>query len=211
MDEGIVADDADGFFELIEAFDDLLAGLNGDWRLHKELFQDPANYELFSQSSPLIWQMLGDSLVDSVLLSIARLLDPPKSVGKDNLSIAQVLSQLAAGSEREKLASDHNDLRRKSDAALRHWRNKRLSHNDLATLTRIEPLPKITYEEISELIDGINGIGRTIGHVAQGIDKEFVPYVSNSDWVWRLTETLRSGVQQHAARLEQRKKSLEST
>ncbi len=188
----------DPLFELIEAFDGLLARLNGDWRLHRELFQDWAYYDLFSQSSPLIWQILGDALVDSVLLSIARLLDPPTSAGKANLSIAHVLSQVPPSAEIEKLASDHEELRSKSDAALRHWRNKRLSHNDLATLTRPEPLPKITYDEISSLIDGINAIGRTIGHVVQGIDKNFVPHVINSHWVWRLTESLKRGVQQQA-------------
>jgi hypothetical protein len=197
--------DADRMFELIEAFDDLLARLNGDWRLHRELFQDPANYDLFSQSSPLVWQILGDALVDSVLLSIARLLDPPKTLGKTNLSIAQVLSQLEPGPALEKLVSEYKKLRTNSDAALRHWRNRRLTHNDLATLTRVAPLPKITYDEISALVHGLSEIGRTVGHVAQGVDKNFVPYVSNSDWIWRLTKTLKCGIHNQALPVQTKK------
>src|SRR6266446_5329228 len=86
-------------FAVIETFDNLLADLNGDWRLHKELFQVPEHYVLFADSAPMIWHMLRDALTDSVFMSIARLLDPPASFGKDNLSISQIIQNIPSGDE----------------------------------------------------------------------------------------------------------------
>jgi hypothetical protein len=56
------------------------------------------------------------------------------------------------------------------------------------------PLPDVSYDEISELIERINKLGSRIGHVVQNIDKSFVPHVTNDAWVWRLIESLKKGV-----------------
>jgi hypothetical protein len=188
-------------FELIETFDNLLADLNGDWRLHKELFQVPEHYVLFADSAPIIWHMLRDALTDSVFMSIARLLDPPLSVGKENLSLARLLQQMPPGAERDELRQQYDELVTLYNSALRHWRNRKLSHNDLLTTSGMAPLPDVSYKEISELIERINKLGRRIGHVVQNIDKSFVPHVTNDAWVWRLIESLKKGVShEHSVR-----------
>jgi hypothetical protein len=183
----------DELFELIETFDNLLADLNGDWRLHKELFQVEEHYVLFADSAPMIWHMLRDALTDSVFMSIARLLDPPVSVGKENLSIARILQQVPGGLERDELQKQYDELLKLYDTALRHWRNRRLSHNDLMTTKGEAALPQVSFSEVSELIDRINRIGRRIGQILQKMDKSFVPHISNDSWVWRLIESLKNG------------------
>src|SRR5260370_34462315 len=180
--------------DLIEAFDNLLADLNGEWRLHKELFQVPEHYILFADSSPTIWHMLRDALIDSVFMSIARLLDSPASCGKDNLSLSRILLKMPAGQERDEIQRQYDELVSLYNSALRHWRNRKLSHNDLMTMRGMSPLPDVSFNEISELIDRMNKIGRQIGHVVQDIDKSFVPHISNDDWVWRLVESLKKGI-----------------
>lgn len=185
----------DELFELIETFDNLLADMNGDWRLHKELFQVPEHYVLFADSAPMIWHMLRDALTDSVFMSIARLLDPPVSVGKENLSIARILQHVPPGLECDELRQQYDELVELYNTALRHWRNRRLSHNDLMTTKGNAALPKVSFSEVSELIERINKIGRRIGHIVQQVGKSFVPHVSNDSWVWRLIETLKNGTQ----------------
>lgn len=180
----------DSITDLIERLDNLLADLNGQWRLEKELFQPPENYVYFEKSAPMIWHMLRDALVDSIFMSIARLLDPPASCGKENLSFAQVLRTIPADANRDVLQREHDALREGYDSALRHWRNRKLSHNDLQTLKGTASLPKVSVAEISDLINKINHLGRQIGLV-QNIDKSFVPAISNDSWVWRLIETLK--------------------
>ena len=185
----------DSLNDLIETFDNLLADLNGAWRLHQELFQVPEHYILFADSAPMIWHMLRDALIDSVFMSIARLLDPPTSCGKDNPSVSRIVRNMPSGVERDQIQRQYDELRGLYDSALRHWRNRKLSHNDLKTIKGMSTLPTISYTEISELIDKINELGRRIGHVVQEVDKSFKPHVSNQDWVWKLTKVLKKGIE----------------
>ena len=185
---------ADSLTDLIEKFDDLIAGLNGDWRLHKELFQDETNNEVLSKVAPTVWFMLRDALIDSVFMSIARLLDPAKLGSKDNLSIERVLLEMPAGSARDRIKKGHGELAVTYDSAIRHWRNRKLSHNDLRTVTGVAALPNVSYGEISDLVARINSIGHDIGIVMQDCAKSFIPQISNEHWVWKLIDTLKKGI-----------------
>jgi CheY-like chemotaxis protein len=145
----------------------------------QELFQVPEHYILFADSSPMIWHMLRDALIDSVFMSIARLLDPPTSCGKDNLSVSRILQNMPSGAERDQTQRQYDELLGLYDSALRLWRNRKLSHNELKTIKRMSPLPTIPFPEISELINKINELGRRIGHIVQAVDKSFKPHISN--------------------------------
>src|SRR6266487_1303563 len=120
---------------------------------------------LYSIRAPIIWHMLREALIDSVFMSIARLLDPAVSLGKDNLSISRILLNMPPGKERDQTKQQYDELVSLYNSALRHWRNRKLSHNDLMTITGMSPLPEVSYKEISELIDKINQLARRIGHV----------------------------------------------
>lgn len=183
----------DSLADLIGRLDDRLAELNGSWRLEKELFQVPEHYVYFADSAPMIWHILRDALVDSVFMSIARLLDPPVSCGKETLSFAQIIRAIPAGPNRDAVQGEYDGLIPIYDAALRHWRNRKISHNDLLIVNGVEKLPELSFAEISNLISKLNSLGRKIGQDIQHIDKSFVPAISNDSWVWRLIETLKRG------------------
>jgi hypothetical protein len=199
----------DSLVDLLEAFDALVVDLNADWRLHKELFQVDKNYVLFFESGPLPWHILRDTLIDSVFLSVARLLDPAKTGNRENLSFAHVISKVDPGEQRTEIEKQYEELRSRYGSALRHWRNKKLSHNDLLTATGTAALPKISYDEVSQLVDGVNKIAQKIGHVVLERHTTFVPVVSNKEWVWQLTETLSKGIAARKAEFEARKKRFE--
>jgi hypothetical protein len=188
--------ESDPLLDLIERLDNLLADLNGQYRLEKELFQEAENYIYFAKSAPMIWYMLRDALVDSIFMSIARLLDPATSLRKDNPCFAQVIKSIPPGSDRDALEQEYSKIRKSYDSALRHWRNRKLSHNDLLTLKGEAKLPALSVAEVSELIDEINRLGRKMGHLIQGIDKSFVPAISNDSWVWRLIEMLKKATKE---------------
>jgi hypothetical protein len=179
--------------DLTKALDDLVVDLNAQWKLHQDLFQVDEHYMLFARSGPMVWHMLGNALIDSVFMSAARLLDPPRSVGKDNLSFKQIIVKLSA--DRSRIEQDYERLQSLYDSALRHWRNRKLSHNDLMTITGVSSLPKISYKEIADLVDHINKVARLIGQVVRNIDQQHVPFISNQDWVWQLIQTLKAGTE----------------
>ena len=150
--------------DLTKALDDLVVDLNVQWKLHQDLFQVDAHYILFVRSGPLVWHMLGDALIDSVFMSAARLLDPPRSAGKDNLSFKQIIINITE--DRAQIEQEYERLQKSYDSALRHWRNQKLSHNDLITVTGASSLPDISYREISDLVKQINKVARLIGQLS---------------------------------------------
>ena len=123
----------------------------------------------------------------------ARLLDPPRSAGNENLSFQQIIINITEN--RTLIEQEYERLRNSYDGALRHWRNQKLSHNDLMTVTGISSLPDIPYREIADLVERINKVARLIGHVVRNIDQQHVPFVSNQDWVWQLIQTLKAGTE----------------
>jgi hypothetical protein len=105
------------------------------WRTFLDLFGDEATVALLNSTAPVFFRLVQDTFVDDVILSIGRLLDPPKSMGKENLSLARLLDDLAKAGFSElhtEMGVLYSELRREA-AQLLAVRNKNLAHNDLAT------------------------------------------------------------------------------
>jgi hypothetical protein len=108
-----------------------VAGIHKKWAQYVELFgTSPARIDLLNQAAPSMFRTVQDTLWEDVLLHLARLTDPPKSMGKANLSLRQLavlVAGLPIGRNVESLAN----------AALgacefaRDWRNRKLAHRDL--------------------------------------------------------------------------------
>lgn len=109
-----------------------VAWIHKKWAQYVELFgTSPERIALLNQAAPSMFRTVQDTLFEDVLLHLARLTDPPKSMGKANLSMRHLATLLATspiGSKVESLAQ----------AALaacefaRDWRNRRLAHRDLS-------------------------------------------------------------------------------
>lgn len=104
------------------------------WRTFIDLYGTESHVVLLNQTAPLFFHIVQDTFVDDVILSIGRLLDPPKSMGKENLSIAHLIDHIAKAGLTA-LHAEVSDLYlsiRGDAAQLTTIRNKRLAHNDLA-------------------------------------------------------------------------------
>jgi hypothetical protein len=65
-----------------------LALLHRNWNEYVELFgSKPSRVELLNRAAGSFFRAVQDALWEQTLLHIARLTDPPASVGKSNLSI----------------------------------------------------------------------------------------------------------------------------
>jgi hypothetical protein len=65
------------------------------WRTFTELYGAESNVQLLNETAPLFFRLVQDTFVDDVVLSIVRLLDPPRSMGKENLTVAHLIDHLA--------------------------------------------------------------------------------------------------------------------
>jgi len=181
--------------ELTKALDDVVVDLDIKWRLHRELFQVENHYALFAKSGAGVWSVLGDSVLDDIFMSAARLFDPAVSFGgKENLSFERIISSLPQSDEQSRIKRDYQSTKSLYDRTLRNWRNWKLSHNSLDAIRRASLLPDVSYGDVSRLIDGINQLARSLALIVRNIDQRHEPVIQNQDWVWRLIEVLKKGV-----------------
>lgn len=75
-----------------------VALIHNRWGQYVALYgTSPSRIALLNKAAPSFFRTVQDSLWESMLLHLARLSDPPKSVGKENLSVRR-LTQAVAGS-----------------------------------------------------------------------------------------------------------------
>ena len=107
------------------------AWLHTKWNEHVTLFGSrPERIELLNDTAPIFFRIVQDSLWEDVLLHITRLTDPPKSAGKQNLTL-QCLVPLVDDQIRPRLMEAVEKLKNTCDFA-RDWRMRRIAHRDLA-------------------------------------------------------------------------------
>jgi len=106
--------------------------LHAKWNQCRILFalgQD--RIDLLNGVAPFFFRLLQDALWEDAVLHVARLNDPPRSVGKPNLS----LSMLAESVNDPVLSGEVAALVEGAKVAARFakdWRNRHLAHRDLA-------------------------------------------------------------------------------
>jgi hypothetical protein len=134
-----------------------VARIHVKWEEYVTLFgTNPERIELMNRSAASFFLTVQDSLWEAVLLHIARLTDPPRSMGKSNLSLrslAEEVSTSAIGLDVAKLvaeASTHSDF-------ARDWRNRQFAHKDLALALgqQVEPLAHASRAAVKQALTAI--------------------------------------------------------
>ena len=132
-----------------------LAWLHIKWQQFRDLFgKDPARIELLNSIAPLFFYYLQQTLYDDVLLHLARLTDPPRSFGRENLTVRRLPELIAHPALSDEVATLLDQLSEKCDFA-RQLRNRRLAHADLLTARRQNavPLPPESRQSVEEALD----------------------------------------------------------
>ena len=108
-----------------------VAWIHKKWAQYVELFgTNPERIALLNRAAPSMIRTVQDALWEDVLLHLARLTDPPRSMGKANLSVrhlAALLVNSPIGPKADSLATSTLD----ACTFARDWRNRRLAHRDL--------------------------------------------------------------------------------
>lgn len=108
-----------------------LAWLFSKWNEYKTLYgTKPSRIELLNNAAPHFFRVVQDSLWEDTILHIARLTDPSKSMGKDNLSVQQ-LPELVSDPNLSAELGRLVDIAKQESEFCRDWRNRRLAHRDL--------------------------------------------------------------------------------
>ncbi|GHD46910.1 hypothetical protein SAMN05216429_10956 [Marinobacter persicus] len=149
--------------QLGEQFHELwqeLAWLYAKWAEYVELFGTRSSrIDLLNQAAPHFFKIVQDSLWEDVILHIARLTDPPRSSGKENLTIQALPELIDDEATREKVRTLVSEAVETSDFC-RDWRNRRIAHKDLklALEDGVQPLKAASRERVRKALEAVSDV-----------------------------------------------------
>lgn len=137
-----------------------LAWLYRTWAEYVALFgTKESRVELLNGAAPAFTRMVQDALWEGVILHIARLTDPPKSMGKLNLSIRAFEEAVTDADVKSRVSAAVAEALTASDFC-RDWRNRHLAHRDLNLALRrgAEPLKAATRLKVKEALESLSAV-----------------------------------------------------
>lgn len=141
-----------------------MAWIYTKWNQYVELFgKKPSRIDLINNAAPLFFRIVQDSLFEDTLIHIARLTDPPKSVGKPNLTIRRLPDLVIYEELKENIVGLIEIALKKADFC-RDWRNRHIAHKDLnlALKEGVEPLKPASREKVSAVLGAIAKVMNTV-------------------------------------------------
>lgn len=141
--------------------------LHAKWKQYRVLFgESPERVQLLNSVAGFFFRVIQDVLWEDVVLHVARLTDPPQSMGKDNLTLLRLPPLI----DNARLSQNINSLVKtaKEEAFFaRTWRHRHLAHRDLklAVDAGAEQLPGISRENMEGALAAIRAVlNRVQGH-----------------------------------------------
>jgi hypothetical protein len=193
------------FGEVFHLALDELVDLNRTWGQFKNLFcRGRERVDLLNKAGASFYYNVDRHFFSSVMLAICRLSDPPKSVGKKNLTVHLFLDFMDTKDRADTMT---DMLQGVSDATkfARDWRNRRFSHNSFDLQTGdARPLEIATVELVDNAIASLYKTMQFVtldfmstnlsGHVLDSLNNEMV-----------MLNRLFLGVEQHNQKLKRLK------
>jgi len=146
-----------------------VAWLHAKWHEYKELYgEKPARLELLNRAAGLFFRIVQDTLWEDTLLHLTRLTDPPRSAGRQNLTVSQLPVLVDDLTLREQLEALLTEAQSKTQFA-RDWRNRHIAHRDLAKAlgAGAEPLARASRNHVDEAL-------RALAKVLNGVNEFYL-------------------------------------
>lgn len=166
--------------ELRDALYAIVNELNGLflwWKVSKELFwNSPWRAAFLDSVSKNTFSIFEGVLMDNIVLTFAKLTDPPKSSGIENLSFERICTMVERKDKQlsEELGASLEKIKKYCKCARDH-RHKRLAHFDYKVQMDLDFLPRYPVHDFVRAMEEIN---RFIVLAAGSVDKfrfEFEP------------------------------------
>ncbi len=146
--------------QLWSALDTEVVWLHGRWIIYRQLFgTSAARVAILNQSAGTFFNVLQQTLLHDVQLSLSKLGDPAGSGSRTNLTVVALREEFKACGEHE-VASKLEPLLAAFDVSckqIRHRRNKWIAHFDRNALlgSKVKPLQGPSRAEIEGALDAL--------------------------------------------------------
>lgn len=169
--------------------------LNLHWKyLSGVLLDAPGErkWDVLSSTAPQFFDLTLHLFYDHILLKSAKLVDPEKIRGDENLSIANLLSKIPNISHEVQAKIDATFGTLKTNiSSIKTHRNKRIAHNDLNTKLKNSSLPQIQESEFIAVLHGFNDLLNLLQKELCGDTRDFDIKVSQIDEPENFIELLK--------------------
>jgi hypothetical protein len=121
---------------ILDALEGYVTELHSEWKTLLELFAaGEETTKLLNDAAPALFDTLYRVLIRDILLGVARLTDPLKTAGKDNLVLERLalLPEVVVDAELADAAAKELAIIKSLAQPFRDYRNKYLAHLDLPT------------------------------------------------------------------------------
>ena len=158
---------------------------------------------LMKESAPRFFGLIQDLMWEDIILGIARITDPPKSFGKDNLTIQKIPELIKDIDLKDDILKLINTVVESSDYC-RDWRNRRLAHRDLqlAINEGIYPLKIATIGKTKKVLHYITEVLNIVTLHLMGSTTEFKKVIRSSEGTLSLLYIIDDGLKAEAERRE---------
>lgn len=184
------------------------------WDLQRDMFRsgDATDEEAFSWGGHA-WHHLNRGLVDSMFITIGRMMDPAttgkKKDPKENISLANLLGKIAPGRRKAKIIAKVAAARSEYEAKIMPWRHWVLAHADMEAAKNRNKLPNMPFSEFDEVVETLLSVAQDLHLMIRGSDCDYRFSILYRDGGRAIVDTMRRGVQGRAQDIEARKKELD--
>lgn len=181
---------------LLNSLDNEITGLTFRWIEFVELYgTKETRIELLNKSAPFLFFTIQKVLWESLLLGISRITDPPKSMGKRNLTLTAIQKILNDDDFKKEIERDLAELMTESKFC-RDWRNRWIAHLDYELAIdrdNAKPLENVTKNKLKLIIEKIHSIYNKVEHKYLGTMTGF-KYLQSNRGAISLLYTIENGL-----------------
>jgi hypothetical protein len=169
------------------------------WELYLQLYgTTDEHYEVMNSSAQHFFAILQTVVFEQLIVTIGRLTDPAETFGKPNASIAGLTERIS----NEGYPNLASELRERLDNFLkkypsfRVWRNKRVDHTDLKTVTHPsdDVMPGLPRSQVQAAVDELERIVSQITETLIDTSQRYKPFLVAHGDGNALLEVLRKGL-----------------
>ncbi|WP_110641954.1 hypothetical protein [Salinicola sp. CPA57] len=126
------------------------SGICTDLTLYMQLFGQEEHVAELNKFNGFIFSCFERACLERICLMVATLMDPPKSMDKENLSLRRFINQTSSSLLQELFNSLEEFY---EESGIKDWRNKVLAHADLLTLSgEVELNIHFTRQEVDNFV-----------------------------------------------------------
>jgi hypothetical protein len=158
--------------------------LQGQWNTFRRLFMtNDGTVDVLNWAARGLFAKMQRSLVDEMILAIARLTDPPQTGSHKNVVLERLAQECDAAGRKDVGEQVRRCLHeaRKLSAAMRDQRNRRLGHLDFTTHVEQQSVPAVFVREISGALRWIKAAMNSVEVALEGRTTMYSAYSVTGD------------------------------